>query len=70
MLTDKQIAAGRAVQRELKRAEENDGIGLLRSLHRALAELRDSFRSDLSDDQYQAFGGGTPKTPPPDEGGD
>lgn len=68
MLTEAHFQAGRAVRRALDRAEQaHPDSPHLATLHQRLAELRDTFRSDLPDDQFIALGGGTPKTPT-DEG--
>lgn len=63
MRTPEQIAAGQKVHTTLKAMEK-----AVRRHHRALAELRDTFQPELSQDDYQAFGGGTNKDTDPDEG--
>jgi hypothetical protein len=66
-LSDTQISAGRAVQRSLARVEtKHRNCPEVRALHDRLAALVASFRDDLTDDQFQAFGGGSPKTPDDD----
>lgn len=65
-----QLAAGRAVKRQLERAEAAHPDSLsLRRLHKSLAVLRDAFRIDMTDDDFVTFGGGTPKTDEPEGGG-
>lgn len=56
MLTEAQIAAGRESHRTLQLLER-----AMDEHHAALARLRDAFRSNMPDDQYQAMGGGTNK---------
>lgn len=55
-LTAAQIAAGHQVHQTLRHLEH-----ATKAHHAALAELRDSFRDELEVDQFEAFGGGTPK---------
>lgn len=69
MLTREQIEAGKAVRRALERYEaEHERTPRLVDLHESLAALRESFKDQLSPEDYIALGGGTPKTPVPDEG--
>lgn len=69
-LSPEQLAAGRAVKRALERAEIAHPNSLaLHQLHNRLAALRDAFRPDIPDDEFVAFGGGTPKTDDPGGGG-
>lgn len=61
-LSSEQLAAGRAVKRQLERCEAaHPNSAALHQLHRCLAELRDTFRDDMPDADYVTFGGGTNK---------
>lgn len=63
MATEAQITAGRNVKRALERAEEAHPNSLaLHRLHLRLGELLVSFQGEIPDTDFQAFGGGTPKT--------
>jgi hypothetical protein len=67
-LTAAQIEAGRRVKRALERAEEAHPNSLaLHRLHGRLAQLVASFEGQLPAGDFEAFGGGTPKTPDDDE---
>lgn len=67
MFNPDQVAAGRAIQTALKRAERTHPNSLaLHRLHAALAELRDQCRGEMSDETFVLFGGGTPKTDEPE----
>lgn len=69
-LNQAQIDAGHAVKVALDRAETAHPNSLaLHRLHRRLAVLRDSFQGDLPAGDFEAFGGGTPKTEDPEGGG-
>lgn len=65
-LTPEQLAAGRAVKRQLERCETAHPNSLaLHQLHRTLAALRDTFRDDMPDGDFVTFGGGTNKDDDP-----
>lgn len=67
-LTPAQIEAGRRVKRALELAHEAHPNSLaLHRLHDRLSALVATFEGQLDSGDFQAFGGGTPKTPPDDE---
>lgn len=64
-LTPEQMQAGcklrDAIQAAHKRHPDCKAVA---AMHARADELREALKPQMTDDQYQTLGGGTPKTPP------
>jgi len=61
-LTTDQIDKAKAVKTKLDAVEAVHQSRQVIALHHALSELLDTFQADLGSSDYQAMGGGVPKT--------
>lgn len=64
-MTEERYAIALDIKREIDRAESaHPRCGHLKALHGHLGRLLEDHRSELTEEQFIALGGGTNKTPP------